>query len=172
MSSKKIPVPAKRSATPPASGGDFDALVSAIVHIHGQSQALAAKAVNTSLTVRNWLIGHRIVEFEQLGQDRAAYGEKLLLALAQRLAAAGLKRVDARELRRFRLFYSVYPQIRETLSPEWLSGPGAAALQPVPSALPRPKRETVSPTLIHRLAFSHLAELSDLADHNIKRLAS
>lgn len=131
MSSKTTTMPAKHSPTPPAAGGDFDALVSAIVHIHGQSQALVAKAVNTSLTVRNWLIGHRIVEFEQLGQDRAAYGERLLPALAQRLAAAGLKRVDARELRRFRLFYSVYPHIRETLFP----------------------------ALIHHLSFSHLAEL-------------
>lgn len=117
----------KSPSAPSATPGDLDALVSAIVRIHGQSQALAAKAVNTSLTVRNWLIGHRIVAFEQQGKDRAAYGERLLPALDQRLAVAGLKRVDARELRRFRLFYSVYPQIRETLSPEWLAGPGAAA---------------------------------------------
>lgn len=57
------------------------------------------------------------------GKDSAAYGERLSPALAQRLAASGLKQVDARQLRRFRLFYSVYPQIRETLSPEWLAGP-------------------------------------------------
>ena len=114
------------------------------------------------VTVRNWLIGHRIVEFEQHGKDRAAYGEKLLPALAQRLAAAGLKRVDARELRRFRLFYSVYPQIRETLSPEWLMSPQAAATVPEQPAPPQPKGEAASPTLIHHLSFSHLAELLDL----------
>ena len=54
-------------------------------------------------------------------QPHAVYSERLLPALAQRLAAAGLKRVDARELRRFRLFYSVCPQIRETLSPTLFS---------------------------------------------------
>ena len=145
--------------------GDFDALVSTIVHIHSQSQNFASKAVNTSLTLRNWLIGHRIVEFEQQGRNRAAYGERLLPALAQRLAAVGLKRVDARELRRFRLFYSVYPQIRETLSPEWLAGPGGATLQAVPTTLPEPKRESASPALIHHLSFSHLAELLDLPDN-------
>lgn len=128
MSSEKAPTPVNKPSAQSATPGNFDALVSAIVRIHGQSQALAAKAVNTSLTVRNWLIGHRIVAFEQQGKDRAAYGERLLPALAQPLAAAGLKRVDARELRRFRLFYYVYPQIRETLSPDWLAGPGAAAL--------------------------------------------
>ena len=134
MSRKKAPTPVNKPSAPSAAPGDFDALVSAIVRIHGQSQALVAKAVKTSLTLRNWLISHRIVGFEQQGKDRAAYGERLLPALAQRLVAAGLKRVDARELRRFRLFYSEYLQIRETLSPEWLAGPGAAAS---PAALPR-----------------------------------
>jgi predicted nuclease of restriction endonuclease-like (RecB) superfamily len=169
MSSKKAPTPVNKPSAPSATLGDFDALVSAIVRIHGQSQALAAKAVNTSLTVRNWLIGHRIVAFEQQGKDRAAYGERLLPALAQRLAAAGLKRVDARELRRFRLFYSVYPQIRETLSPEWLAGPRAAALPAALAAQPEPKRESASPVLIHHLSFSHLAELCDLPDDTQRR---
>ena len=31
----------------------------------------------------------------------------------------GLKRMDVRELRRYRQFYLVYPQIRETLLPEF-----------------------------------------------------
>lgn len=81
MSSRKAPIPVNKPSAPSATPGDFDALVSAIVRIHGQSQALAAKAVNTSLTVRNWLIGYRILEFEQQGKDRAAYGERLLPAL-------------------------------------------------------------------------------------------
>ena len=157
------------SSSPDATAGRFDGLVSAIVDIHRQSQTFASKAVNTSLTVRNWLIGHRIVEFEQHGKDRAAYGEKLLPALAQRLAAAGLKRVDARELRRFRLFYSVYPQIRETLSPEWLMSPQAAATVPEQPAPPQPKGEAASPTLIHHLSFSHLAELLDLPNNTQRR---
>ena len=41
-------------------------------------QAQAAHAVNLALTARNWLIGYYIVEFEQNGEDRAAYGEQLL----------------------------------------------------------------------------------------------
>ncbi|MBU2759909.1 DUF1016 N-terminal domain-containing protein, partial [Acidithiobacillus sulfurivorans] len=138
-------MPAKQKPTPSAVSGDFDSLVSAIVDIHQQSQAFATKAVNVSLTVRNWLIGHRIVVFEQSGKDRAAYGERLLPALAERLSAAGLKRVDARELRRFRRFYGVYPQIWETVTPELLAGLGADALQPLPSTPPLPKRETPSP---------------------------
>lgn len=170
---------AQNKPAPPIVSGDFDSLVSSIVHIHQQSQAFASKAVNVSLTLQNWLIGHRIVEFEQLGKDRAAYGEKLLPVLAKRLSAAGLKRVDVRELRRFRLFYGVYPQIRETVTPELLDGLGAGVLQPLVNALPLPKRETLSPEseiveslspqLIYRLSFSHLAELLDLPDDTQRR---
>lgn len=37
-------------------------------------QGKAAHAINTALTVRNWLISCYIVEFEQSGEDRTAYG--------------------------------------------------------------------------------------------------
>jgi predicted nuclease of restriction endonuclease-like (RecB) superfamily len=173
MATEKKPKPS------PVAAADFDSLVSSIVHIHQQTQDFAAKAVNMSLTLRNWLIGCRIVEFEQNGNDRATYGERLLPALADRLSAAGLKRVDARELRRFRLFYTVYPQIRETVTPELLARSGASPLQPLLHSLTLSKRETlspesptvetVSPPLIQRLSFSHLTELSDLPDDTQRR---
>lgn len=169
MSSKKKPMATQKKPTPPAAAGDFDSLVSSIVHIHQQSREFATKAVNIGLTLRNWLIGYRIVEFEQQGNDRAAYGERLLPALAERLSAAGLKRVDVRELRRFRLLYEVYPQIRESVTPELLSSLDAGALQPPLNALPMPKRETLSPELIRRLSFSHLEELIDLPDDTQRR---
>lgn len=172
-------MPARKKQTPPAAAGDFDSLVSSIVHIHQHTQDFASKAVNVALTLRNWLIGYRIVAFEQQGKDRATYGERLLPALAERLSAAGLKRVDARELRRFRLLYEVYPQIRETVTPELLAGLGAGALRPPLNALPQPKRETLSPEsqiveslspqLAHRLSFSHFAELIDLTDDTQRR---
>ena len=178
MSSKKAVMPAKKKPTPPAPAGDFDSLVSSIVRIHQETRDFAAKAVNVALTLRNWLIGYRIVEFEQQGKDRAAYGERLLPALAERLSAVGLKRVDVRELRRFRLLYAVYPQIRETVTPELLTCLGTSAFQP-PLTLPHPKRETLSPEsqivesttpqLVHRLSFSHLAELLDLPDDTQRR---
>ena len=111
----------KKKKVSPVVSSDFESLVTKIVQIHDRAQDFSTKAVNIGLTLRNWLIGHRIVEFEQNGKDRATYGERLLPKLAQRLVNAGLKRVDARELRRFRLLYTVYPQIRETVSPELLA---------------------------------------------------
>jgi predicted nuclease of restriction endonuclease-like (RecB) superfamily len=164
MSSKKARMPAGQKPTPSTTGGDFDSLVTSIVHLHQQTQDYATKAVNVALTLRNWLIGYRIVEFEQRGNDRAAYGQRLLPALAERLSAAGLKRVDVRELRRFRLLYEVYPQIRESVTPELLASLGAEVLQQPPNALPVPKRESVAPQLLQRLSFTHLNELIQLSD--------
>lgn len=45
----------------------------------------ALAAVNIHLTIRNWLIGMYIVEFEQNGEDRAKYGLKVLQVLAEKL---------------------------------------------------------------------------------------
>jgi hypothetical protein len=138
MTNKKTARPSRKKPAPPAAAGDFNALVSSIVHIHQESQAFAARAVNVSLTLRNWLIGWGIVEFEQEGADRAAYGDRLMDALSQRLAARGLPRVTSRELRRFRQFYQVYPQIWQSVTPESQIG------------------KSVNPQLAQRLSFTHL----------------
>jgi len=142
----------------------FEKLVSSIQQINEHFSARASKAVNISLTLRNWMIGLYIFEYEQSGSDRAQYGEYLLDKLAERLRKHGMKRVDARELRRYRQFYLVYPQIRESLTPE-----SRAMLAPVES--PVPKRESVPPaleidgkTILEKLSFTHLAELIKIDD--------
>lgn len=62
---------------------NFESLVGRINLIQDALQAQAAHAVNLSLTARNWLVGYYIVEFEQHGEDRAKYGDKLLKNLAE-----------------------------------------------------------------------------------------
>lgn len=179
MSSKKTPMPAKKNLTSPVTTGDFDSLVSSIVHIHQQTQDFAAKAVNVALTLRNWLIGYRIVEFEQQGNDRAAYGESLMDTLALRLASHGLTRVTPRELRRYRQLYHVYPHIWESLAPKSLVQQGFGPLLHLlpPSSMPiresvtpeSEMEETATPPMIHRLSFTHLAELIQLPDDTQRR---
>jgi hypothetical protein len=88
---------------------DFEALVDAVAAVHTSMATRAARAVNVSLTLRNWLIGAYIAEYELRGADRATYGEQLLETLADRLFASGIRRVDARELRRCKQFYVAYP---------------------------------------------------------------
>ncbi|MBI2961561.1 MAG: hypothetical protein HYY28_14705 [Betaproteobacteria bacterium] len=55
-------------------------------------------------------------------RDRAKYGARLLEHLAEDLAQRGVRGLDARCLERCRVFYRVYPQLREvipaTVSPE------------------------------------------------------
>ena len=91
---------------------DFEALVKHISTIQNTLQAQAAHAVNLALTSRNWLMGCYIVEFEQNGEDRAAYGEQLLKKLEQRLKTKGL---NERRFREFRRLYLIYPQLKEQI---------------------------------------------------------
>ena len=92
---------------------NFEALVKHISTIQNTLQAQAAHAVNLALTSRNWLMGYYIVEFEQNGEDRAAYGEQLLKKLEQRLKTKGL---NERRFREFRRLYLVYPQLNEPIA--------------------------------------------------------
>lgn len=141
---------------------DFDALVSSIQQVHEHLAAQAGRAVNVSLTMRNWAIGCYIREYEQNGTDRAKYGENLLDDLAERLRKDDMKRVEARELRRYRQFYLVYPQIWQSVTPE---------LPHTLIQIPVSKRESATPesgipgkALITRLSFTHLAELIPIDD--------
>lgn len=68
---------------------NFDLLVDSISKTHSHFQQQAAKAVNVSLTLRNWIIGFYLVEFEQNGEDRAAYGTGLLNRLADQIKIKG-----------------------------------------------------------------------------------
>ncbi len=88
---------------------DFKLLIQNITVVHDQLQQQAANAVNQSLTIRNWLIGHYIVEYEQKGKDRAEYGNKLIPNLAMELKE--IRGIDTRSLHNFRLFYKLYPQV-------------------------------------------------------------
>jgi len=88
---------------------NFNSLLNTINSAHIRLQESAVKAVNKHLTIRNWLIGFYIVEFEQNGEDRAQYGEKLVDEIAVNLKIKGL---GARNLKLFRQFYLTYPQNR------------------------------------------------------------
>ncbi|SFU09466.1 Predicted nuclease of restriction endonuclease-like (RecB) superfamily, DUF1016 family [Algoriphagus locisalis] len=88
---------------------DFENLLSQIGEIHLQMQSYASNSVNQALTVRNWIIGFYIVEFELEGKDRAVYGEGLIDQIVKRISS--IKGLDRRSLFRFRTFYLYYPQV-------------------------------------------------------------
>jgi predicted nuclease of restriction endonuclease-like (RecB) superfamily len=91
----------------------FEVLVNTIQQTHSTLQQSALKSVNKHLTIRNWLVGFYIVEFEQRGEDRAKYGENLLSELTKSVNIRGLSQTN---LKLNRQFYDMYPQIGQTLS--------------------------------------------------------
>lgn len=158
---------------------DFATLVAAISEVHRALAEQAARAVNVSLTLRNWLVGAYIREYEQQGADRAQYGEALLDRLSQALAATGAVIYHPRELRRCRAFYAAYPEIRGAVSPEsgWLPNSLAVALPALGSSDDAALEigGTLSPELaippqrlVQSLSFSHFAELIAV-DEPLKR---
>ncbi|MFQ9502745.1 MAG: PDDEXK nuclease domain-containing protein [Alistipes indistinctus] len=75
------------------------------------------KAVNTGILEANWKIGRRIVEEEQAGASRAEYGQRVINDLAEKLSVEFGRGFDARELRRYRQFYLLFPKW-DALRPE------------------------------------------------------
>lgn len=88
---------------------DYRTLVAAIEQVHQNSQRQAVQAINVALTMRNWLIGYYIVEYEQRGSDRAQYGERLIENLVRDLRQRLGRGFGQRNLEMFRLFYLRYP---------------------------------------------------------------
>ena len=86
----------------------IDNLVNSIMSINTALRDAAVKAINKCVTARNWLIGYYIVHYEQNGEDRAVYGERILQSLAERLGDEGL---SYRNLKLYRQFYVAFPEL-------------------------------------------------------------
>lgn len=156
---------------------NFNELVNQIYQIHEALKNNALKAINVSLTMRNWLFGLYIVEYEQNGSDKAKYGENLIDELSKSLTKKGLKGVVPTSLRMCRSFYLAYPQIQQTLSVE-LDALGGNQIQQTLSVELQNKCETppqklqktenqysVNPIqLLTNLSFSHFSELLKIDD--------
>ncbi|WP_113925678.1 PDDEXK nuclease domain-containing protein [Cognataquiflexum aquatile] len=160
---------------------NFELLIDTISKTHSHFQQQALKAVNVSLTLRNWLIGYYIVEFEQKGEDRASYGTELLKKLSLEIKIKGL--VSA-ELSRCRQFYFCYPQILGSMTQEFNN---LLPFQILGSLTPKSQIEKSlpilrSPTseskyavsqingsvLVSKMSFTHFVELIKIQD-NLKR---
>jgi predicted nuclease of restriction endonuclease-like (RecB) superfamily len=168
MSKARKPKPPAR-----APGLTFEELVRSIREVDRDLAAQAKRAVNLSVTLRNWLFGWHIEEYERHGVDRAQYGEKLMGRLADVLAGHGVSRCDRRELYRYRTFYLAYPQIVEALTPQFRSIVSGArkARRPEPGSGDAAIRESAPPQsgiapgeLITRLSFTHFVELLAVDD--------
>lgn len=88
-----------------------------------EGRKAAVRQVNTTLVATYWLMGRRIVEFEQKGSSRAEYGEALLRTLAAELTKQFGKGFGYVNLNLMRQFYLTYApeKILQTASEESLA---------------------------------------------------
>lgn len=156
----------------------FGDLVHVIGSTHDAAQTAAVKAINRMQTMRNWLIGYYIVEFEQHGKDRAEYGSHLLKRLEESVNRKGLTVTLFKWARKF---YQLYPQMAEnfvlpnyaTLSANSLNQIGASlSHQLQTSEIQNVEKgaslmhQFVTPgdRIISRLSFTHLREIMTVDD--------
>ena len=141
-----------------------------VLQVHNATQTAAIKAVNRFATVRNYIIGYYIVEYEQHGSDRAKYGDRLLKRLAERVNKKGINETLLKVCRRF---YLDYPQIQNYLtqpkSPtesDYLAEKSATEshLSAQKSATASHFFETPAELLVSQLSFSHIREILTVDD--------
>lgn len=163
---------------------NFKLLINTFQKTHDALQKSAVNAVNTHITFRNWLFGYYIVNFEQNGDDKAVYGDKLLEKLEIKLTKLKVKSVTAAELSRYRKFYLTYPsilgtvsqklmlentelQILGTVSQEFKSSE-SLVIKGISTISKKEKTEHLT-QLFSQTSFSHFAELIKIEETN-KRL--
>ena len=113
------------------SGRDYDSVLADLSRIIEDARSSAARTVNSIMTAAYWLVGRRIVEFEQKGEQRAAYGEELLERLSADLGkryGRGFSRQNLQQMRQLYLLY-LPEQICQTSSGELEFPPGAMICQ-------------------------------------------
>ena len=120
--------------------------------------------------MRNWIIGYYIVEYEQHGDDKAEYGEKLFKKLAERLKNAEINGFSFTSLHLCKQLYLAYPQIIQAVSEQFqnINFHSKRILQTV-SEVFKEIRYTQADLLINRLSFSHFVELIK-SSNPLKRL--
>ena len=156
----------------------FDELTKIIRDTHDAAQTTAVKAINRMQTMRNWLYGYYIIEFEQHGKDRAEYGTQLLKRLEERVNRKGLTETLFKNSRKF---YRLYPQMVEniigvispTVSDKLLETKDASGF--CDTQMTENDHIENSPTvsdgfrttgqmIISRLSFSHIVEIMTVDD--------
>jgi len=124
-----------------------------------QARASAYRAVNFGMVQAYWQVGRLIVEHEQGGRKRAAYGEAVLDDLSQRLAVDFGKGFTTTNLKYMRSFYLAF-RIRHVLRDESMATEKVNALRSE-SASPK-TRAAVRPESATRIQHAASAELQPI----------
>lgn len=111
------PSPSPQANTPESAQTVPADLLTTLRELIQQGRQRALRAVDMVQVQTCWEIGRHIVEYEQGGEARAAYGKGLLPRLAETLTQEFGKGFDATNLRHMRGFYLAFP-IRDAVRRE------------------------------------------------------
>ena len=112
----------------------YDEILADVATLLEDARHAAARSVNAVMTATYWAIGGRVVEHEQLGEERAGYGEALIIRLSKDLTERFGRGFGRRNLFQMRAFYLAYREKVQTAS---ALSPSSVATERVqtPSAL-------------------------------------
>lgn len=101
---KQLAAPRKRAVA------GYRVVLDDVVALIDAAQTAAARSVNAVITVTYWQIGRIVVEHEQKGAARAAYGETLMHRLAADLTDRYGRGFSRRNIEQMRRFYLLWPK--------------------------------------------------------------
>ena len=133
----------KKSPTSVVHDAPYEAVFGDVSRIIDAARDSAARSVNAAMTAAYWLIGRRIVESEQSGEDRAEYGAALIERLAGDLTVRFGRGFSSQNIYNMRLFYLSYQpdRILQTLSGNSVSPPQRQILQTASGEFRTPSAE-------------------------------
>jgi predicted nuclease of restriction endonuclease-like (RecB) superfamily len=102
---------------------NYDAVRAEIIELLQAARRVAARSINSLMTATYWEIGRRIVQYEQKGEARADYGQRLVEQLANDLSRQFGRGFGRANLWQMRAFYRAWPEpkILQTASGESLT---------------------------------------------------
>lgn len=139
----------------------LESLVSTIDNVHKTFQTKALQSVSVNLTLRNFIIGYYIVEYEQKGSDRATYGSKLIENMTKKLSH--IKGMSSTALKLMRQFYLTYPQISQSVTDQFKID------SKISQSVPDQSLFVPTEKLLRVCSFTHFIELIKI-DDDIKRV--
>ncbi|WFQ47517.1 PDDEXK nuclease domain-containing protein [Salmonella enterica] len=99
---------------------EYQQIHDGIIRLVDTARTETVRSINAIMTATYWEIGRRIVEFEQGGEARAAYGTQLIERLSVDLSQRYKRGFSTRNLWQIRTFYICFQHIEipQTLSAE------------------------------------------------------
>lgn len=96
---------------------DYDKVLSGVIELLDAARRASARVVNSLMTATYWEIGRRIVEHEQAGKERAAYGAELLILLSADLTKRFGRGFSVDNLERARKFFLTFTSAKKSATP-------------------------------------------------------